>query len=88
MQFIDLAAQYQHLKAKIDARIQAVLDHGQYIMGPEVGELEQQLADYVGVKHVIIWANGTAAWTVAIEPVRGASLPRRFFTALKRGLGR
>ena len=53
MQFIDLAAQYQHLKAKIDARIHAVLDHGQYIMGPEVGELEQQLAEYVGVKHAI-----------------------------------
>jgi dTDP-4-amino-4,6-dideoxygalactose transaminase len=66
MQFIDLAAQYQHLKAKIDARIQAVLDHGQYIMGPEVGELEQQLAEYVGVKHAITCANGTDALTLAM----------------------
>lgn len=66
MQFIDLAAQYQYLKAKIDTRIQRVLDHGQYIMGPEVGELEEQLANYVGVKHAITCANGTDALTLAM----------------------
>ena len=66
MQFIDLAAQYQHLKEKIDARIQAVLDHGKYIMGPEVQELEQQLSEYVGVKHTISCANGTDALTLAL----------------------
>lgn len=66
MQFIDLAAQYQHLKAQIDQRIQAVLDHGQYIMGPEVQELETKLADYVGVKHAITCANGTDALTLAL----------------------
>ncbi|WP_290610957.1 DegT/DnrJ/EryC1/StrS family aminotransferase [Arsukibacterium sp. UBA3155] len=61
MQFIDLAAQYQHLKQRIDKRIQTVLDHGHYIMGPEVEELEQRLAEYVGVKHCISCANGTDA---------------------------
>lgn len=66
MQFIDLAAQYSHLKEKIDRRIQAVLDHGQYIMGPEVAELEEKLADYVGVKHAITCANGTDALTLAL----------------------
>lgn len=66
MQFIDLAAQYQHLKSRIDQRIQTVLDHGQYIMGPEVQELEAQLADYVGVKHAITCANGTDALTLAL----------------------
>ncbi|MFC0117863.1 DegT/DnrJ/EryC1/StrS family aminotransferase [Pseudoalteromonas xiamenensis] len=66
MQFIDLAAQYQHLKDKIDARIQAVLDHGHYIMGPEVAELEEKLADYVGVKHAITCANGTDALTLVM----------------------
>lgn len=66
MQFIDLAAQYQHLKEKIDARIQKVLDHGQYIMGPEVQELEEKLAEYVGVKHAITCANGTDALTLAL----------------------
>lgn len=66
MQFIDLAAQYQHLKDKIDARIHKVLDHGHYIMGPEVFELEAKLAEYVGVKHAITCANGTDALTLAM----------------------
>lgn len=66
IQFIDLAAQYKHLKARIDKRIQNVLDHGQYIMGPEVQELEGKLAEYVGVKHVITCANGTDALTLAM----------------------
>ena len=66
MQFIDLAAQYQHLKSQIDRRIRAVLEHGQYIMGPEVQELESKLADYVGVKHAITCANGTDALTLAL----------------------
>ncbi|WP_335909121.1 DegT/DnrJ/EryC1/StrS family aminotransferase [Shewanella indica] len=66
MQFIDLAAQYQHLKTKIDARIKTVLEHGNYIMGPEVQELEDELAKYVGVKHAITCANGTDALTLAM----------------------
>lgn len=66
MQFIDLEAQYQHLKEKIDARIHKVLDHGKYIMGPEVFELEAKLAEYVGVKHCISCANGTDALTLAM----------------------
>lgn len=66
MQFIDLQAQYQHLKTKIDQRIQTVLDHGKYIMGPEVQELEEKLADYVGVKHAISCANGTDALQLAL----------------------
>ena len=61
MEFIDLQAQYQHLKTRIDKRIAKVLDHGKYIMGPEVQELEEKLADYVGVKHAISCANGTDA---------------------------
>ncbi|MFA0110268.1 DegT/DnrJ/EryC1/StrS family aminotransferase [Vibrio breoganii] len=66
MQFIDLLAQYQHLKARIDKRIHDVLDHGQYIMGPEVFELEEKLAEYVGVKHAITCANGTDALTLCM----------------------
>ena len=61
MEFVDLKAQYEHLKQSIDARIHTVLDHGKYILGPEVDELEQALADYVGVPHVITCANGTDA---------------------------
>ncbi|MFS1882122.1 DegT/DnrJ/EryC1/StrS family aminotransferase [Vibrio splendidus] len=66
MHFIDLEAQYNHLKEKIDARIHKVLDHGKYIMGPEVFELEEKLAEYVGVKHAITCANGTDALTLAM----------------------
>lgn len=66
MQFIDLDAQYKHLKERINNRIQAVLDHGNYIMGPEVEELEQKLAEYVGVKHCISCANGTDALQLAM----------------------
>lgn len=66
MQFIDLKAQYKHLQEKIDARVMAVLKHGKYIMGPEVSELENELADYVGVKNVITCANGTDALTLSL----------------------
>ena len=66
MQFIDLKTQYTNNKAAIDQRIQAVLDHGQYIMGPEVFELEEQLAKYVGVKHCISISSGTDALLVAL----------------------
>jgi len=64
--FIDLKAQYAALKTTIDARIQRVLDHGQYIMGPEVKELEEALAKYVGVKHCITVASGTEALLIAL----------------------
>lgn len=66
MQFIDLGAQYIHLKEKIDQRIHKVLDHGNYIMGPEVEDFENQLAQYVGVKHAISCANGTDALQLAM----------------------
>ncbi len=65
MQFIDLAAQQARIKDKIDAGIQAVLSHGQYILGPEVTELEEKLADYTGAKHCITVANGTDALQIA-----------------------
>jgi UDP-2-acetamido-2-deoxy-ribo-hexuluronate aminotransferase len=66
MQFIDLKAQYAALKTSIDARIQRVLDHGQYILGPEVAELEQQLAGFTGSKHCITVASGTEALLIAL----------------------
>jgi UDP-2-acetamido-2-deoxy-ribo-hexuluronate aminotransferase len=66
MQFIDLKAQYRKLKQDIDARIQAVLDHGQYILGPEVAELELQLASRTGAKHCISCSSGTDALLLAL----------------------
>lgn len=65
MEFIDLKSQYQRLKTEIDAGIQRVLDHGQYILGPEVAELEEKLAAYTGSKHCITVANGTDALQIA-----------------------
>ena len=64
--FIDLKAQYAALKPRIDSRIQRVLDHGQYIMGPEVKELEEALAAHTGAKHCITVASGTEALLIAL----------------------
>ena len=66
MEFIDLKSQYQRLKPQIDAAIQRVLEHGQYILGPEVAELEEKLAAYTGAKHCISVANGTDALQIAL----------------------
>ena len=66
MQFIDLAAQQAPIREKIEARIKAVLDHGRYIMGPEVNELEENLAEYVGVKHCISCSSGTDALLIPL----------------------
>ncbi|WP_269319452.1 DegT/DnrJ/EryC1/StrS family aminotransferase [Alcanivorax nanhaiticus] len=65
MQFIDLAAQQARIKDKIDVGIQRVLAHGQYILGPEVAELEEKLAGFVGAKYCISCANGTDALQIA-----------------------
>ncbi|HEV8689447.1 MAG TPA: DegT/DnrJ/EryC1/StrS family aminotransferase [Ideonella sp.] len=66
MQFTDLKAQYAALKDEIGARIQRVLDHGQYIMGPEVAEMEAALAGYTGAGHCIAVASGTEALLIAL----------------------
>jgi len=66
MQFTDLKTQYTALKAGVDARIQRVLDHGQYIMGPEVKELESALAAFTGSRHCITVASGTEALLIAL----------------------
>lgn len=66
MEFIDLAAQQVRIKDALSARIDAVLAHGRYIIGPEVAELEARLAAYVGVKHCVAVANGTDAIQLAL----------------------
>jgi len=64
--FIDLKTQYQALKPEITARIDAVLEHGQYIMGPEVKDLEDKLAAFTGAKHCITCASGTEALLMSL----------------------
>ena len=66
MDFIDLKAQQKSIKDKIDKRIQSVLSHGKYIMGPEVYELEERLADYVGSKYCISCSSGTDALLIPL----------------------
>ena len=67
MEFIDLKTQYQLYRSEIDARMRRVLEHGQYIMGPEVAELESALATYVGAKHCITVASGTMSLEIALR---------------------
>ena len=66
LEFIDLKSQYAALRENINTRIQRVLDHGQYIMGPEVAELEQRLAQYTGAKHCVTVASGTEALLISL----------------------
>jgi UDP-2-acetamido-2-deoxy-ribo-hexuluronate aminotransferase len=67
MEFIDLNTQYRKYQSKIDARMKAVLEHGHYIMGPEIAELESVLAEYVGVKHCLTVASGTDSLEIALR---------------------
>ena len=66
MEFIDLKQQQSLIKSQIDANIQKVLNHGRYIMGPEIGELEEKLADYVDVKHCVSVSSGSDALLIAM----------------------
>lgn len=66
IEFIDLKSQYAVLREQINSRIQKVLDHGGYILGPEVKELEDKLAAYVGVEHCVTVSSGTEALLIAL----------------------
>jgi len=66
MRFIDLGAQQKRIRKAIENRIHAVLDHGQYIMGPEIAMLEKKLAEYVGVEHGVGCSSGTDALLLAL----------------------
>lgn len=67
MKFIDLDSQYRMYQKEIDAGMKAVLEHGQFIMGPEVAELEETLVEYVGVKHCITVSSGTHSLEIALR---------------------
>ena len=66
LDFIDLKAQQQKILPALKERIRRVLAHGQYILGPEVNELEERLAAYVGVRHAITCSSGTDALLMAL----------------------
>ena len=84
--FIDLTSQQQKIRSKIDARIKNVLEHGKYIMGPEVEELESVLSKRVDAKYVISCGSGTDALLLALmglqlKPGQGVIVPSFTFTA-------
>lgn len=66
MEFIDLAAQQNRIRSNLEKNIQKVLDHGKYVMGPEIDEIENKLAEFVGVKHAISCGSGTDALLLAL----------------------
>jgi len=66
MQFIDLKSRHKLIGGKINARIQKVMDHGQFILGPEVQELEQKLAEYTGSRHCVTVSSGTDSLLIAL----------------------
>jgi UDP-2-acetamido-2-deoxy-ribo-hexuluronate aminotransferase len=67
MEFIDLKEQHRRYEAEIAERMQRVLRHGQFIMGPEIGELEEALSGFVGVRHCITVASGTDSLEIALR---------------------
>ena len=69
MQFIDLKSRHKLIGDKINARIYKVMDHGQFILGPEVRNLEQKLAEYVGVKHCVAVSSGTDSLLIALMTI-------------------
>ena len=86
--FIDLATQQGKIKLDLDRRIADVLAHGKFILGPEVKELEERLADYVGVKHCVACANGTDAMLIALMGLgigRGDEVITTAFTYVATG---
>ncbi len=84
--FVDLVAQYQHLKPQIDERIKHVLEHARFIMGPEVAELEAALCEFTGCHHAIAVASGTDALLMSllaegVGPGHAVFVPAFTFTA-------
>lgn len=67
MQFIDLQEQYRRYRTQIDGRMRAVMDHGHFIMGPEIAECEQALAAFAGSRHAITVASGTDSLEIALR---------------------
>jgi dTDP-4-amino-4,6-dideoxygalactose transaminase len=84
--FVDLSRQQDRIRGRIDAAIARVLNHGQYVMGPEVAELERRLAAFCGVRHAISCASGTDALLLALmakglHPGEGVIVPSFTFSA-------
>jgi len=76
---LDLKGEYEYMKAGIDAAVRRCLDHQQWILGPEVKELEGKIADYIGVKHCIGSSSGTDALVLALRALAIKTTGRQYF---------
>lgn len=88
MQFVDLKRQYSQIEDSVKARIETVLKHGQFVMGPEIQELEERLAEFVGVRHCVGLSSGTDALLaamMALEIGRGDEVITTPFTFIATG---
>lgn len=88
MQFIDLKAQYRNIEEDVNRRIRRVLEHGQYILGPEVAELEERLAAFVGAGHCVTVSSGTDALLMSLMALgigRGDEVITTPFTFIATG---
>src|SRR5437763_2989523 len=86
IEFVDLGAQRRHIGPRMDEAIRRVVEHGRYILGPEVGELERRLGEFCGAKHVLSCANGTdalglALMTKGVGPGQAVLVPSFTFAA-------
>ena len=90
--FIDLQAQRRRIKPDIDQAIARVLEHGQFIMGPEIAELETRLSEFCGARHTVVCASGTDALALALMawetgPGDAVFVPAYTFVATAGGSG-
>ena len=82
MQFIDLKSRHKLIGDKINARIQKVMDHGQFILGPEAREVECKLAQYTGSKHCVTVSSGTDALLIACNGIGSGAGDRGYHCSL------
>ena len=76
---LDLRREYEYMKEEIDSAIQRCLEHQRWILGPEVGELERKIAEYIGVKHCIGISSGTDALVLALRALAIKTKGKEYF---------
>jgi len=79
IQMLDLRREYEYMKEEIDSAIKKCLDHQKWILGPEVGELERKIAEYIGVKHCVGIASGTDALVLALRALAIKTKGKEYF---------
>src|SRR4030067_1306930 len=79
IQMLDLRREYEYMKEEIDSAIKKCLEHQKWILGPEVGELERKIAEYIGVKHCVGISSGTDALVLALRALAIKTKGKEYF---------